>query len=87
MRNQESAKAAEAAPAENDLQKWDLSHLIDVAVETELVDPQVANLGHSVRMYRNLIHPGVEVRTGLRVEPEEANIAFEILKIIIRELS
>lgn len=85
--NKEVALNADSAPSSNDLDKWDLNQLINVAVEIELVDSHVANLGHSVRGYRNLIHPGVEVRTELKIEPEEANMAFEILKIIIRELS
>jgi hypothetical protein len=39
-----------------------------------------------VREYRNLIHPGNELRSKLTVGAEEARIAIEILNLIDREL-
>ncbi len=77
---------SEKAPKGN-LDRWDLNDLIEVAVDTKLVDQEVAKLSHSVREYRNLIHPGVEIRSKLKVEPEEAKIAVQVLNILIRELS
>lgn len=75
------------APPESDINKWDLNNLIEVAVDRKLVDAGMATLSHSVREYRNLIHPGVEIRKGLKIEPEEAKIALEVLNMLIRELS
>jgi hypothetical protein len=85
--DEQMAKASPEAPSEPNLDKWHLNDLIEVAVETHMVGDEVAKLSHSVREYRNLIHPGVEVRTNLKVEPEEAKIAVEVLNILIRELS
>lgn len=85
--NSEPALTSEKAPSEADLNKWHLNDLIEVALELNLVSPQVASLSHTVRSYRNLIHPGVELRLGLSVEPEEAKIALQVLNILIRESS
>lgn len=85
--NVDLAKSSGKAPKESSLLRWDLNNLIDVAVDVGLVGAEVAKLTHSIREYRNLIHPGLEVRSKLKVEPEEANIAVNVLNIIIRDQS
>lgn len=87
MRNAAAATSSSKAPRESELNKWDLNSLIEVSVEEKLINSGVATLSHSVREYRNLIHPGVEIRKGLKVEPEEAKIAMNVLDMLIRELS
>lgn len=87
LKNEAAAKSSQKAPSEPNLNKWDLNELIEVGVDSKLVGAEVAKLSHSVREYRNLIHPGVEIRSGLKVEPEEAKIAVQVLNILIRELS
>lgn len=86
LNNRSRAKSSSKA-ARKDLKKWDLNDLIDVAVDIKLVKKEVARLSHTTREYRNLVHPGVEIRSGLKVEQEEAKIAVEVLNILIRELS
>lgn len=86
LNNKRKAKSSPKAP-KKDLREWGLADLIDVAVDLKLVGETIAKLSHTTREYRNLIHPGREIRAGLRVEPEEARIAVEILNILIRELS
>ena len=81
-----AARAASKAPKQNDLSRWDLADLISVAVELKVVGPGVDKLSHSVREYRNLVHPGNEVRNRLTVGKEEARIALEILNMVDREL-
>ena len=81
------SQASTKAPAKTDLNKWTLNELIDVAVDTNLISSGIATLSHSVREYRNLIHPGVELRKGLKVEPEEGRIALSVLDMLIRDLS
>jgi hypothetical protein len=81
-----SSVSATSAPKKADLMRWDLSDLIKVAVELKLVNSSVEKLSHSVREYRNLIHPGNELRNKLTVGAEEARIAIEILNLIDREL-
>jgi hypothetical protein len=81
-----SSISATSAPNKDDLTRWDLSDLIKVAVELKLVNSSVEKLSHSVREYRNLIHPGNELRNKLTLGAEEARIAMEILNLIDREL-
>ncbi len=61
--------------------------MVKVAVEMKLVEPSAEILGEAVRQYRNLVHPGNEVRSGLTVGRLEANSALNALKIIHRDLS
>lgn len=84
--NEQAAKKSNKAPKEEDIEKWDLNYLIDVATDIKIIEnPAIKKLSHSVREYRNLVHPGRELRSRLKVEPEEAKIAFEVLNILIRE--
>lgn len=87
LQNESSAKAAKSAPAKSDLSKWDLSELIKVAVEIGLVEPSAEILADALRQYRNLVHPGNEVRSELTVSRLEANSALNALRIIHRDLS
>jgi hypothetical protein len=81
------AKAAGKAPKQPDLTKWDLGDLIAVCVELGFVSSGADKLSHSVREYRNLVHPGNEIRKGLIFDAEEAKIAVEVLNIVRRDLS
>lgn len=81
------AKQAKSAPNKPDISRWDLSELINVAVELELVTEGVKKLSHPVREYRNLVHPGNEIRNKLRFNVEEARISLEVLNILHRDLS
>jgi len=85
----EAAKArlSSKAPREPDITRWDLAQLIDVTVDLWPDLAGVEKLSHSVRGYRNLVHPGNEIRTGLTVAREEARIALEVLNLVHRELS
>ncbi len=84
--NEASARASKAAPLEPDITRWDLSKLIEVAVKLNLVTSAVEKLSHSLREYRNLVHPGNELRNHLRFDAEEARIALEVLNIVQRDL-
>jgi hypothetical protein len=75
------------APSHSTLLAWGLAKLIDKAIEYNLVRPAAGKFSHSVREYRNLVHPGRVVREGLTIDAEEARIAIEILNIVCRDLS
>lgn len=87
QQNLSDALSSLSAPKDTDITKWDLSDLIKVSVELKLLSPSIDKLSHSVREYRNLIHPGNEIRNKLVIEEEEAKIAIEILNILHRELA
>jgi hypothetical protein len=84
--NEPQAKASGKAPKNPDLSRWDLSDLINVAVELKLITPGVEKLSHPIREYRNLVHPGNEIRNKLTFNAEEARIALEVLNIVYRDL-
>lgn len=86
QKDSSTALASAKAPSETDFSKWDLNNLIEVSLDTKLVASHIASLSDTVRSYRNLIHPGVELRKGLKIEPEEAKIALQVLNILIRDL-
>jgi hypothetical protein len=86
------AQASTKAPKDRagkvqEIQIWGLVYLILVAVDLRLVNPGVEKLSHSIREYRDLVHPMVEIKSALHVEPEEAKIAVEVLNMIHRDLS
>ena len=85
--NEDAAKSAESAPKEPDMTRWDLYDLIKVATELQLVTIGVEKLSHPLREYRNLVHPGYELRKGLSCNQEEAKISFEILNMVHRDLT
>ncbi len=87
LANETSAKSAKSSPKTTDITRWDFSNLIDVSVELKLLSQGVEKLSHSIREYRNLVHPGNEVRNKLKFDAEEAKIAFEVLNIVHRDLS
>lgn len=87
IQNETAAKAAKSAPKNSDITRWDLSNLIDVSVELPLVSAGIEKLSHPIREYRNLVHPGNELRNKLRFDAEEAKIAVEVLNIVHRDLS
>lgn len=82
-----AALGAASRGRQSDLTRWDLVDLINVAVELKIISPSVQKLGNPVREYRNLIHPGNEIRNGLTFGAEEARIAIEVLHILDRDLS
>jgi len=87
QRDPTPAKSAKGAPNKSDLTKWDLSELINVCVELNSISQGAEKLSHPIREYRNLIHPGNEIRNKLIFAAEEAKIALEVLHIIHRDLS
>ncbi|HYW47010.1 MAG TPA: hypothetical protein VE959_29355 [Bryobacteraceae bacterium] len=86
LANPETFSAAAAPKKKNDITRWSLDELIRVALELNTVNGAVGRLSHSVREYRNLVHPGREIRENLAFGREEAAIAMEVLKILVREL-
>jgi hypothetical protein len=70
------------------IDRWTLERLIDVAVDRGRVSPGVRTFAHAVRDYRNLVHPGKEIKPDCKckVATEEAEIAEHVLEMVIRDL-
>src|SRR6266446_961512 len=88
LQNPSTAQASVKAPkGKPDISRWDFADLINVSVDLGLASNGVEKLSHSVRDYRNLIHPGNEIRNKLTFNAEEAKIALEVLHIVHRDCS
>lgn len=77
--------------AAKDLETWNLEDLIDAAFNLNIITGDITQFNHSVRNYRNLIHPGREIRhlgkpDGITVNAHTAGIAINVLNLVIDTL-
>lgn len=70
-----------------DLTGWYLVDLVDVAKETGILAKGTDHLSHAIREFRNLIHPGRQIREKVKLTEEEADIALSVVRICLRELA
>lgn len=66
--------------------KEELFNLIDLAYRDKLVSSKTKDLSTVIRNYRNLIHPGREVRENEQFDEDTATVSFSLLKIITSEI-
>jgi len=86
LQDQKSALACPKVPKKKpNLMEWNLSELITVANDLKKIKVGVDKLSYSLREYRNLVHPGKELTSGFEVKEEEATIALNVVKMVLRE--
>jgi hypothetical protein len=68
------------------LNNWTLKNYIDVAHEMKWITQTEKDLGIVLRDYRNYIHPFKERSHGIRLEPNDAMIIWELSKNISCQL-
>ena len=66
--------------------KMDLYNLIELSVEQKLISKSTKDLSSVIKNYRNLIHPGREVRTSENFDFDTAIVAKSLLNIIVKEI-
>jgi hypothetical protein len=67
--------------------QWTLAAFVEVASEMGVVAKTIGPmLGPVVKDFRNLVHPAVELRDGLKAQAEEAKLALALLEAVIRDL-
>jgi hypothetical protein len=66
--------------------QWTLESLIEVAEDMGIITRGATQLSHTLRDYRNLVHPIKEIRSGYKVQKEEAEIAVNMLRIVMRDM-
>lgn len=66
--------------------KIDLFGLIDLAYKDKILSLRSKDLSSVVRTYRNLIHPGKEIRLNETVDEESASVAISLVKMIVKEV-
>ncbi|MDQ5981628.1 MAG: hypothetical protein QG570_378 [Patescibacteria group bacterium] len=69
------------------LNDWKLSQLIDVACEIGLLDLDIKKFSHSLRDFRNYIHPYEQALAGFNPDDDTAKICWQVLKAAVTDLS
>jgi hypothetical protein len=85
--NQASASPKDKEGKVFQLHEWSLKDLIDVACEVGLLGLDVKKFSHSLRDFRNYIHPYQQMVS--RFDPDEhtAKICWQVLRAAIADLS
>ena len=68
-------------------QEWTLANYIDVSYEIGLLLEDVKKFSHSVRDFRNYIHPYEQLNRKFSPNEHTAKLCFQVLKATIYELS
>lgn len=66
---------------------WSLSNYIDVAYDLGFLLEDVKKFSHSLRDFRNYIHPYAQVSSGFSPDKHTAAICWQVLKAAIYQLS
>ena len=66
--------------------KMDLYSLIELSAEKKLISKSAKDLSTVIKNYRNLIHPGREIRTSEKFDYDTAIVAKSLLNIIVKEI-
>lgn len=66
---------------------WSLSTFIDVARELGLIQYDTHKFSHSLRDFRNYIHPFQQMSSGFSPREHTAKICLQVLKAVIHEIS
>lgn len=67
--------------------EWSLSNFIDVAHKLGLLGLDVKKYSHSLRDFRNYIHPYEQMASNFNPDIETAKISWQVLKAAITDLS
>jgi hypothetical protein len=66
---------------------WTLSNFIDIAYDIGLLMEDVKKFSHSLRAFRNYIHPYEQVSSGFNPDKHTAAICWQVLKAAIYQLT
>jgi len=66
---------------------WGLNEYIEVAAELKIIKPDTATQARLAREFRNLIHPGREVRLGARCDRATALSAVAAVEHVLRDVT
>ena len=66
---------------------WTLSNFIDVAYEVGLLAEDVKKYSHSLRDFRNYIHPYQQMNTRFNPDKHTAKISWQVLRAALFQLS
>ena len=83
--------SAKSSPRDGSLKvkpfhEWSLSGFIDVAKELRLIQHDTHKFSHSLRDFRNYIHPFEQMSSGFSPREHTAKICLQVLKAAIHEI-
>ena len=64
----------------------ELANLVDLAFDNKLISQSTKDLTSVIRNYRNLIHPGREIRKNEKFDYDSAIVAKSLLNIVLKEI-
>ena len=87
----QSFNQAKAAPKTNDnkprpFNEWSLQSFIDVAFEVGIICLDIKKYSHSLRYFRNYIHPFEQARNSFIPSIHTAKISYQVLKAAIDQI-
>lgn len=68
------------------IDRWRLEELVKVAEKLNILSQGSVHLSQALREYRNLVHPGLHRRRKIEISEEDADVAYNTVKICLREL-
>jgi hypothetical protein len=91
-KNPKEFNKANAAPKDKEgktklYQDWSLSSFIDVAYELRLIQEDVKKFSHSLRDFRNYIHPFEQMSSGFNPDINTAKLCWNVLKVAMIQLA
>ncbi|MGA3058627.1 MAG: hypothetical protein ABSE70_11450 [Candidatus Limnocylindrales bacterium] len=74
-------------PSHKTVEELDLGQLIAGARNQKVLSPMAVDLASVVKTYRNLIHPGRQLRVKERADASTAAVAMQLVKIVAAEVA
>jgi hypothetical protein len=83
---------AQASPKDSDgrpmkFHQWHLNALIDVAAELKLIEHDTKKFSHTLRDFRNYIHPFEQMSVGFSPREGTAKISLQVLKSAVYDIA
>ncbi|KAA3599266.1 MAG: hypothetical protein DWQ06_10125 [Calditrichaeota bacterium] len=90
-RSPQKFNIAKSAPKDKDgkvkkFQDWTLNNLINVSYEIGFLKEDVKKFSHSLRDFRNYIHPFEQLSSNFAPDKHTAKISWQVLKAVIYQL-
>lgn len=83
-----SAMRSSKAPGDGrKLSSWSLADLINVAHERGWIQPDVHAFAHSLRDYRNFVHPREQLRRGEFPDQDTVSVCWDVVIAALNDLS
>lgn len=67
-------------------QDWNLNSFINVAYENKIIHEDVKKFSHSLRDFRNYIHPYQQLHSGFNPDIHTAKISLQVLKATVNQI-